>query len=288
MNKYNESVRDYRRYLVGDPLPSDFNEVQQELEEMIEGKQKEGRPTFHGNASNTSRPSSSADPNRNGGIFSGSAKENPGFTRRSADFTSGSYKGATGGSGDAGYAGYQYASKRNYANDETKGYAAGGTSSRYNNGSGAGASTSSSSSANAEGYSNQYSQRDKPSYSRSNSQHSARSGYNSTWSGYNHNNNHAAMSDSEDDEPPSSNPRNPGMFSLKETDHYTVLGIDTAANEREIKMAYRKLALQYHPDKNKDDGAEDRFKMISLAYSVLSDKVHVNRSQQQSRLLHCN
>jgi curved DNA-binding protein CbpA len=63
------------------------------------------------------------------------------------------------------------------------------------------------------------------------------------------------------------------MFSLNETDHYTILGIDTAANEREIKMAYRKLALQFHPDKNKEDQAEERFKLISLAYSVLSDKV---------------
>ncbi len=63
------------------------------------------------------------------------------------------------------------------------------------------------------------------------------------------------------------------MFSLQETDHYTILGVDTAASEREIKMAYRKLALQFHPDKNKEDGAEDRFKMISLAYNTLSDKV---------------
>ena len=52
-----------------------------------------------------------------------------------------------------------------------------------------------------------------------------------------------------------------------------MLGVDVAATEREIKMAYRKLALQYHPDKNKEDTAEERFKMISLAYNILSDKV---------------
>lgn len=64
-----------------------------------------------------------------------------------------------------------------------------------------------------------------------------------------------------------------GLFSLTETDHYTVLGVDTVATEREIKMSYRKLALQFHPDKNKEADAEERFKKVSLAYSVLSDKV---------------
>jgi curved DNA-binding protein CbpA len=60
---------------------------------------------------------------------------------------------------------------------------------------------------------------------------------------------------------------------LKETDHYIVLGVDINASDKDVKVAYRKLALQFHPDKNKDPGAEDRFKMIGLAYSVLSDKV---------------
>jgi curved DNA-binding protein CbpA len=52
-----------------------------------------------------------------------------------------------------------------------------------------------------------------------------------------------------------------------------VLGVDTVATEREVRMAFRKLALQFHPDKNKDPEAEERFKMVNLAYSVLSDKV---------------
>ncbi|KAE8619644.1 hypothetical protein XENTR_v10009882 [Xenopus tropicalis] len=54
-------------------------------------------------------------------------------------------------------------------------------------------------------------------------------------------------------------------------DYYKILGIPKGATEEEIKKAYRKQALKYHPDKNKDPGAEDRFKEIAEAYDVLSD-----------------
>ena len=54
-------------------------------------------------------------------------------------------------------------------------------------------------------------------------------------------------------------------------DHYKTLGVDKKASAEEIKKAYRKLARQYHPDTNKDPGAEERFKQISEAYDVLSD-----------------
>lgn len=55
--------------------------------------------------------------------------------------------------------------------------------------------------------------------------------------------------------------------------YYEVLSIDKAANEQEIKKAYRTLALRWHPDKNPDDVkvAEEKFKEIGEAYSVLSD-----------------
>lgn len=55
-------------------------------------------------------------------------------------------------------------------------------------------------------------------------------------------------------------------------DYYEVLGIGKDADTSEIKKAYRKLALKYHPDKNKDAGAEEKFKEISEAYAVLSDQ----------------
>ncbi len=53
---------------------------------------------------------------------------------------------------------------------------------------------------------------------------------------------------------------------------YETLGITSSASEAEIKKAYRKLARQYHPDVNKEAGAEDKFKEVNAAYEVLSDK----------------
>lgn len=53
--------------------------------------------------------------------------------------------------------------------------------------------------------------------------------------------------------------------------YYKILGISKTANDDEIKKAYRKLALRYHPDKNKSPGAEEKFKEIAEAYEVLSD-----------------
>ena len=55
-------------------------------------------------------------------------------------------------------------------------------------------------------------------------------------------------------------------------DYYEILGISKSATEKEIKKAYRKKAIQYHPDKNPDDkSAEDKFKEAAEAYEILSN-----------------
>lgn len=55
-------------------------------------------------------------------------------------------------------------------------------------------------------------------------------------------------------------------------DYYKILGVSRSATDDDLKKAYRKLALKYHPDKNKSPDAEERFKEVAEAYEVLSDK----------------
>lgn len=55
-------------------------------------------------------------------------------------------------------------------------------------------------------------------------------------------------------------------------DYYEILGLEKKCDESDIKKAYRKLALKYHPDRNKEEDSEEKFKNISEAYQVLSDK----------------
>lgn len=60
---------------------------------------------------------------------------------------------------------------------------------------------------------------------------------------------------------------------MQSKDYYTILGLHRDAPNEEIKKAYRKLALRYHPDVNpEDEEAGERFKLISEAYAVLSDE----------------
>ena len=68
-------------------------------------------------------------------------------------------------------------------------------------------------------------------------------------------------------------------------DYYEVLGVSRGCDEDELKRAYRKLALKYHPDKNPDTraDAEERFKEVNQAYQILSDP---QRREQYDRFGH--
>ncbi|OWF39300.1 DnaJ-like subfamily B member 9 [Mizuhopecten yessoensis] len=57
----------------------------------------------------------------------------------------------------------------------------------------------------------------------------------------------------------------------KQADYYDVLGLKKGATDKQIKRAFRKLALKFHPDKNKEKGAEEKFREIAKAYEVLGD-----------------
>ena len=68
---------------------------------------------------------------------------------------------------------------------------------------------------------------------------------------------------------------------MSKRDYYEILGVSKNADAKEIKKAYRKLAIKYHPDKNPDDkAAEERFKEAAEAYDVLSSPEKKQRYDQ--------
>eukprot|EP00440_Ansanella_granifera_P007458 gb/GFBE01008074.1/.p1 GENE.gb/GFBE01008074.1/~~gb/GFBE01008074.1/.p1 ORF type:complete len:468 (+),score=91.88 gb/GFBE01008074.1/:1-1404(+) len=71
-----------------------------------------------------------------------------------------------------------------------------------------------------------------------------------------------------------------GAVARRAGDYYEVLGVSKGANEREIKSAFRKLARQWHPDVNKEPGAQEKFQEIAKAYEVLSDSQKRQRYDQ--------
>ena len=68
---------------------------------------------------------------------------------------------------------------------------------------------------------------------------------------------------------------------MSKRDYYEILGVSKSANEKEIKKAYRKLAIKYHPDKNPGDkSAEEKFKEAAEAYDILSNPEKKQRYDQ--------
>lgn len=59
---------------------------------------------------------------------------------------------------------------------------------------------------------------------------------------------------------------------MSKRDYYEVLGVEKSASAQDIKKAYRRIAMKYHPDRNPDDAnADEKFKEASEAYEILSD-----------------
>ena len=60
-------------------------------------------------------------------------------------------------------------------------------------------------------------------------------------------------------------------MTTQKRDYYEILGVSKNASDEDLKKAFRKLAFEFHPDRNKDKNAEEKFKEINEAYQVLSD-----------------
>jgi molecular chaperone DnaJ len=71
------------------------------------------------------------------------------------------------------------------------------------------------------------------------------------------------------------------QYNIHMKDYYSLLEVNQSASQDEIKKAYRKLAVKYHPDKNKESGAENKFKEINDAYSTLGDPAKRQQYDQQ-------
>ena len=70
-------------------------------------------------------------------------------------------------------------------------------------------------------------------------------------------------------------------------DYYNILGVNRSSNKETIKIAYKKLALKYHPDKNINNKAEaeDKFKEVSEAYEILSDEQKKNNYDNGQKIV---
>ena len=227
MHQYPASIRDFRRYLCSDPTPSDYIQVQDELNGIMDAQTRKLREDEMRHAKNN------ASTNSNYSSFWKNHTNGPG--RQGFGFND----------NRAGYNAYRNNSKLNDSDDDD------GDDDHFRS-----------------FYSNfQQQRRPHNQYPNNNGRNqynnnNGRSQYNNNSSNNKKNHNHKQTKSDDSD-----------TDKEKEVDHYTLLGVNSSSTERDIKSAYRKLALKYHPDKNQgDEAATEMFKKITGAYSILSDK----------------
>mgnify|MGYP003337613264 CR=1 FL=1 len=61
---------------------------------------------------------------------------------------------------------------------------------------------------------------------------------------------------------------------MSKRDYYEILGVSKSSTQEEIKKAYRQVAMKFHPDKNKDPDAREKFEQIQSAYEYLDKNIH--------------
>jgi len=250
MNKYAECIRDYKKYLGTEPAPGDYKDVQAEMTEFVERKKQDMKQPSCGKGPSATHTSGTRQQ------YGQQQQERP----KSGNNPNSSSWGA--GKGPHPYANpsSQYSEdffekfERFKSNHAPGGAASGGHP--FNRFSG---------SANTGGRNN-YGNAPGSSWSGSRAGHQGRR-YESRSSSDYYNFLESDEESGSEEEPYSASRKSAG-----ESSHYVTLGVTTTATEKEIKTAYRKLALQFHPDRNKDPGAEEKFKTIGTAYSVLVDK----------------
>ena len=249
LNKYQDSIRDYRTYLNFTPVPSDSKEVRAELEAFValQSAPKQPPPQSKQSGPNSNFRSSNGpggvpgygerDPFRRERPQSGSARPGGGPSSQYAGSSGSSSSRPNSGRANAGSSSSRFWDEEDDEDDYMPGARGGSYKSTFNSNS---------------YYNSQSKQAPSgggPSYnSRGGAPGGAGRGGGPAGGGFfgaRGQNSSSSSSSNARPPPPAANP--------KSSDHYTVLGLGEAASERDIKVAYHKMALKFHPDKNKEE-----------------------------------